>query len=226
MMTQVNGTQENALASLGLSQTTESNKAKELGSDEFMELFVAQLKNQNPLDPQQSGEFLTAMAQFGTVDGIRHMQESLASLESSWQSNQALQASALVGRSVLVPASSAQHAEGQSMKGAIELPSSVAGLKVTIENAAGEVVRTMDLGTQPAGSHAFTWDGLKDNGQAAISGEYKVKAQALQDGKNTSFTTYVQANVDSVTISKNGQPLQLNVAGIGAVGLDQIKAIN
>ena len=77
-------------------------KDKSLGQDEFLELMMTQLQNQDPLNPAESGEFLSQIAQFGTVNGITELQQSFSTLASSLQSNQALQASTMVGRSVLV----------------------------------------------------------------------------------------------------------------------------
>ena len=88
-----------SLSSDRLKQTVEK---KSLGQEEFLELMMTQLQNQDPLNPAESGEFLSQIAQFGTVNGITELQQSFSTLASSLQSNQALQASTMVGRSVLV----------------------------------------------------------------------------------------------------------------------------
>ena len=74
---------------------------KKLGQQDFLRLMVAQIQNQDPMQPQMNGEFLSQLAQFSTNDGVAKMQESLQQMATSLQSNQALQASALVGRKVL-----------------------------------------------------------------------------------------------------------------------------
>ncbi|MBP7824103.1 MAG: flagellar biosynthesis protein FlgD, partial [Pseudomonas sp.] len=80
----------------------ESNSSKELGKNQFLELLVAQLNNQNPLEPQGNGEFIAQLAQFSQVEGIEKLNSSMGSLLSGYQSSQALQASSLVGRKVIV----------------------------------------------------------------------------------------------------------------------------
>ena len=88
---------------LGLTQTPETKKANdELGQAEFLELMTSQLKFQDPLKPMENGDFLAQMAQFGTVSGINDLNANFNSMAASFQSNQALQASTLVGRKVLV----------------------------------------------------------------------------------------------------------------------------
>ena len=79
----------------------------ELGKDQFLELLVAQMNNQDPLSPQENGEFIAQLAQFSTVEGIGNLNTSMESLLSGYQSSQALQASSLVGRTVIVPADQA-----------------------------------------------------------------------------------------------------------------------
>ena len=75
----------------------------ELGKDQFLQLLVAQMNNQDPLSPQENGEFIAQLAQFSTVEGIDNLNGSMESLLSGYQSSQALQASSMVGRTVIVP---------------------------------------------------------------------------------------------------------------------------
>lgn len=213
------------LQDLGLLQTPAGPKKKELGQDAFLELMIAQMKNQDPLEPQSNGEFLTQMAQFGTVDGVQKLQQSFASLSAALQSNQALQASALVGRKVLVPSSQALYSQGDNVKGQVELPHAVSQLKVAVYNAQGEVVRHLDLGQAAAGNAGFSWDGKSDSGQALPDGRYTFRAEALVNGENKSFTTQIAANVDSVTLGNGDGDIQLNLAGAGSMPLSAVKQI-
>ena len=80
---------------------TETKSSKDLGKNEFLELLVAQLNNQDPLSPQENGEFIAQLAQFSQVEGIEKLNSSMGSLLSGYQSSQALQASSLVGRKVI-----------------------------------------------------------------------------------------------------------------------------
>ena len=98
----------NIYTQLGLNRTveTEQRDNDQLGQAEFLELMTAQLRFQDPLQPMENGDFLGQMAQFGTVSGINDLNNTFNSMSSSFQSNQALQASTLVGRRVLVPSQS------------------------------------------------------------------------------------------------------------------------
>lgn len=223
-MTDVNGINQ-TLANLGLGKP-DDKKSKELGQDAFLELLVAQMNYQNPLEPQENGEFLSQMAQFGTVDGIQKIEESINSLSASLQSNQALQASSLVGRSVDVDSNVVNLSEGGEVKGNINVTSNTNDLKLSVYNQQGELVRQINMGTNNAGEVGFTWDGKTDSGATAPAGTYAIQATGIAGTEAKSFATTVSANVDSVTLASGGGQIQLNLAGIGTITLDQVKKIH
>ena len=110
------------LADLGLARQQPSAAAsKELGQAEFFDLMVAQLQFQDPLNPQENTEFVSQMAQFTSVESLGSIESSLSQLVGAFQSNQALQASTLVGRDVLVPTSSGKLIDGGTVSGAVDL---------------------------------------------------------------------------------------------------------
>lgn len=216
--TSLNGTAPAAAASPG------RTPAKELGQDQFFELMLTQLKNQDPLKPMQNGEFLAQIAQFSTVTGIQKLQESFGQLAAGMQSAQALQASSLVGRSVMLSSNSAALAPDGSVSGAVELSASASSVSVEIYDAGGQLVQRLDLGAQPAGQVSFTWDGKNTSGEAAAPGRYTIKAQAASGGQSASVPTLVAAKVESVTLG-GGQGLLLNLAGQGSVSLSDVRQI-
>lgn len=201
------------------------NSPGRLGQEEFLRLMVAQLENQDPTKPLENGQFLGQMAQFGTVSGIEELQKSFGDLASALSSNQALQASALVGRSVLVSSNTAELTENGEIKGAIEVPATTPTLMLTISDSNGQPVRQISLGSQPEGLQAFTWDGLTDAGEPAASGIYEITATAMGDGEPTALDTLVAAPVESVTLAKGGQGVTLNLAGYGALDFADVRQI-
>lgn len=213
-----------------LSETSGPNasarSAPRLGQEDFFKLLITQLRNQDPLRPLASGEFLSQVAQFSTVAGIQDLQRSFAELAGSLYSNQALQASALVGRTVYVPGPEAALADdGSGVSGRVELTASATDLWVGIYDSAGQLVRRLTLGPQPAGAVAFHWDGLTDSGTPAAAGNYTVKAEAMIAGQRVALDTLVAARVESVTLGRAGQGISLNLAGLGAVDFAQVRQI-
>jgi flagellar basal-body rod modification protein FlgD len=219
MVDAVNGVD---LSKLGLTQP-KVEKKQELGQEAFLNLMVTQLKNQDPFKPLDSGEFLGQLAQFGTVQGLSGLQTSFDGLAGSLVSNQALQAASLVGRSALVESDHGAIAAGGSLEGAVDVPAATGGVRVEIRDAAGQVVRHLELGPQTKGLTRFHWDGLNDAGVPAPAGNYQVVAGYQKDNSTAAAVTLVDAPVDSVLFGADGFTVQLR--GIGDVPFSAVREI-
>lgn len=199
---------------------------KTLGKDAFLQLLVTQLKNQDPLSPQDNGAFVAQLAQFSSLEGITTLNSTVSSIASNYNSSQALQASSLVGRSVIVQTNSLQVDDPtKAVNGSVNLTSSIASGTVTIADSTGKAVRTIDLGSRAAGSAAFTWDGKDASGATVPAGTYTVKASTPINGTATDLAVYLPATVNSVTLSQTGGELTLNLAGLGPVALSKVQTI-
>ena len=196
-----------------------------LGQKEFLRLMVAQAQHQDPMQPQANGEFLSQLAQFSTNDGVTKMQESLEQMASSLQSNQALQASALVGRKVLVNSDHIALGTEGDVKAAIDMPAGLNNLSASVYSESGELIKTIPLGQPKPGFFQFGWDGTGQNNQRLAAGNYKIEVRGIYAGKEVALNTMTSANVDSVSLGQNGEGLKLNVAGVGSVSLDKVRQI-
>lgn len=197
----------------------------ELQQEQFLELMLTQLKNQDPLKPMESGDFLGQIAQFGTVTGIGELQQSFSSLAASLQSSQALQASTMVGRNVLIESETVTVGVQSEPGLAFELPSAANDVRLVIEDQSGQAVRQVAFGDHDKGLIDFAWDGLDNSGAKVVPGTYSLKATAIIDGANEALSTFIQAPVESVTLSRDGQPPVLNLTDIGAIELGAIKRV-
>jgi len=218
----------NTLTELGLSRPTatpaQSQSQGKLNQEAFLELMIAQFQNQDPFKPMENGDFLGQMAQFGTVSGIEELNQSFSTIAGSLYSDQALQASGLIDRTVLV-SSDAGFLPGQgSLSGAVDLATSSGSLAVQVTDANGELVRRMDLGTQPSGLARFEWDGLNENGERMPAGVYRLEAISSGLGANEQAPVLVEARVDSVTLGNAGGVL-LNLDGLGEQSLANVRRI-
>jgi flagellar basal-body rod modification protein FlgD len=142
-----------------------------------------------------------------------------------YQSSQALQASSLVGRSVIADSSSTNVDTSKGMTGQVVLPSTSTITSVEISDSTGTVVRTLDLGEQSAGKASFTWDGTDEAGQPLATGNYTFKATGSLDGTNTGLTTYLPATVTSVTMGSAGAAMTLNLANGENIALSKVQQI-
>lgn len=218
---------------LSINKKTETKKNNnELGQAAFLELMITQMNNQNPLSPQDNSEFVAQLAQFSSVEGLERLNKTF----NSFMSNNALQASSLVGRNVTVESEKSTLTKGGIISGSADLAYSTKNLKINIYDETGALVQKIPVGEVPQGEMVFRWDGqnLEVNGElldweagdaAAAAGEYKFEITADQNGKNEALKTSLSANVNSVTIGDNGT-LILNLAGVGAIEASKVKQFN
>lgn len=224
----LNGVGDNPFAFLNSqassASTNEAKDAGQLALEDFMSLMTTQLKNQDPLKPMESGDFLSQIASFGTVSGIADLQNSFSSFAKSMQSDQALQGSSLVGRSVLIPSSIGMMTAESGLSGQINVAVPVTDLKVQVYNEVGIPVRTIEMGSA-SGYTNFTWDGFDNNGNALPEGVYQFKATGTVNGESSAFATATIAKVSSVLVGSGSQGLTVNLAGIGSVPFSEVQEI-
>ena len=199
--------------------------ASTLGKDAFLQLLVTQMQNQNPLDPQDNSEFVAQLAQFSSLETMQNLSTSVDAIGGMYQTSQALQASSLVGRTVIVDSGSTNVDTVKGMTGAIDLPSTSTLTTVKVYDAKGNIVRTLDLGEKKAGENSFTWDGKNDDGKTLDSGNYSFVATGSLNGKSTTVKTYLPDRVTSVTMGSSGSSMSLNLADGTNVGLSKVQKI-
>lgn len=222
MVNQVTG---NPFEHLNGNRPAQDNKSSnELGQDQFMTLMLAQMKNQDPMSPMENGEFIAQLAQFRTVTGVEQLNNSFNSFAGTMQSSQALQASTLVGREVLIPGNVGNLPMDGAFSGTIDLPSASGDVRYNVYSSSGALVAQMGLGAQPAGQVPFVWDGRMPDGSMAPAGRYQVEANALIAGERQAMDTYVSAKVESVSLSAGREPV-LNLANVGPMGFSQVREI-
>lgn len=188
--------------------------------DQFLKLLVTQMKNQDPLNPMDSAQMTTQMAQLSSLEGIEKLNATMESLAANLTGNQAMQAATLVGRDVMVPGDQLQLAGGQAT-GAFEIAQPADQVQVTITDASGAAVKRVELGAQPQGIVQIFWDGTTDSGTAAAAGTYQFSVKATAQGKAVDAQTLMVGRVYGVTTGKGGPSLDLGA--LGSFNLSQVK---
>lgn len=193
----------------GTSSTTSGNQlAITSGTDlqnTFMQLLVAQLQNQDPLNPMDNSQMTSQLAQINTVNGIQQLNTTMSSMATQ---SAATQASSLIGRTVQVPSSNLTLASGTANFG-ISVPNGADDVVVTIKDANGNTVRSVDLGQMSAGSGNYTWNGKNDSGTTVADGSYSISVSATLGGKITTANSTGADKVTGVTITNGTTQLQL-----------------
>lgn len=209
------------LASLSASTGGSASNAKAL-SDRFLTLLVTQLKNQDPMNPMENAELTSQLAQLSTVEEIGKLNTSMTEFVTQFKAAQSLQAASLVGRQVLTEGDGIQLSD-QGGVGAVDLAAAAERVSVNIYDADGQLVRTLELGAQPAGLARFVWDGKDQFGNALATGGYVFGVSASEAGEAVAGTAHTLARVLSVTLNADGA--EVEVSGEGTRQLAQIRQI-
>ncbi len=149
-----------------------------LGKDDFLKLLMTQLKNQDPMNPMQSTDFIAQTAQFTSLEQLTNMNTLLQQLSSQSGATSAAGASALIGKNVTVNGSPFRYDGLQQVPLTFTSPSTAATVAVQVRDANGNLVRTISLGPQAAGTYRITFDGLGDDGARLPSGSYQYQVIA------------------------------------------------
>lgn len=191
--------------------------------NQFLTLLVTQLQNQDPLNPMDNSQVTTQMAQLSTVSGINQLNSTVQALSASMATSQSLQATSMIGATALVPGDQLTLASGKA-NGAVELTQPADSVAVTITDAKGNVVRTLQLGTQSAaGDINFQWDGTNDAGTAVADGSYTFSAKAMSGTVQSSPTTLSYGVVNNVGLTSSGTTLGMGT--LGNVALSSVRQI-
>jgi flagellar basal-body rod modification protein FlgD len=204
-----------------------------LQPDDFMTLFLAQLKNQNPMSPADSSQILQQMSEISSIKSSVDMQKTMKELEHrieiSMGTSQLLQAGSMIGKSVdiLSEQQIAPLDEKDGMRGAVAVPGAASGIQLTIKNDEGKIMRTIDLGpTTGAGMVDFSWDGLMgEDGEKAPPGFYHIEATATMGTDAKSVPVAGAFRVNSVAMNPATGGIILNVDGLGGTPIEQVVKI-
>ena len=187
-----------------------------LDQSDFLALMTAQLKNQDPFNPVDNTQMVAQMAQFSSVAGISQMNSTLSGIATKLGGSSAADAMSYVGKTVLVPGTTAYPRSDGSLDGAVELDKDATQVTVSIADANGGTVRQLQLGATKADSAEWSWDGKDEDGNAVTNGPFTVSVAAANANTDISSRSLVWAPVQSVSLPSSGTPT-LKVVGVGDV---------
>jgi len=193
---------------------------------DFFALLTQELANQDPTKPVDNNEMISQMTGFSTTDGIANLNNKFEDFSNMMGSSQALQASSLVGRSVLVDDNRfSTSTMGEEVSGKIKLDKPATNVIIYVENQQGEVVQQVPVGNVPKGEFGFVWDGMLANGEQANEGLYRFRIAGLVEGQASELQAMTYRNVNSVTLSGVGGQVQLNLQGGNSMALADVMEI-
>lgn len=182
---------------------------------------------QDPFKPVDNDQMIAQMASFSTVDGIANLNKEILNLNAVMSSSQALQASSLVGRKVLIPSDSGHvSSEHSELNAVISTPEPVDKITVRVEDESGQLIKTFEVDGSAGGNVDISWDGLDKNGEPVADGIYSLKASGSVEGQAQELPVSTYAHVTSVSLGTSTTGAILNLRGIGGIKLSDVLAVS
>jgi flagellar basal-body rod modification protein FlgD len=202
----------------GSSDASGASSAQSL-QDQFLTLLVAQLNNQDPLNPMDNYQLTSQLAQISTVQGVQELKDVVQTISGQVDLSQSMDAVSMIGKQVLIPGSSLKmdtDSTGTRITTpiGIDMQADANDVVMKISDSSGRVVRTMDLGAQQTGILTPTWDGKDDSGNAMPDGSYTIAVAATDaNGNAVTAEALTYGKVNGVAYSTQGVRLDLGLAG-------------
>ena len=174
--------------------------------DRFLKLLVAQLNNQDPMNPMDNAQMTTQMAQINTVVGINQLTSTMEAMSSQFTAMQVLQGTSMIGRTVLSEGNTLGTPVDKISTAAFDLSGTAADVKVNITTPSGTVVDTVNLGALDAGRHYFAWDSSKYAGDVSA---LQFKVASTNGTANVANTTLSPKMVVATSTTDNALTLEL-----------------
>ena len=188
-------------------------------SDRFLKLLVAQLNNQDPMNPMDNAQMTSQIAQINTVSGIQQLNDTIKSMSAQYTSMQVMQGAAMIGHQV-VAAGSTMSVSGGAGTAAVTLDADATSVQVQVLTPGGQVLDQFDMGAQTAGTHNISWDASKYTG----SGSPTFSVIAKNGATAVTATPLIRDTIASVGTDSTGA-MNLSLQGGASIKYDSIKSI-
>lgn len=214
----------------GVGALTNSNQSlsqamtggQELGKKDFLELMVAQLKNQDPMNPQDGTEFTAQLAQFSSLEQLINMNESLSAFGNAQSQFQQQSALSMLGQQIYAEGQQFEF-KGQGVEIGYELPEKATDASLLIKDANGQTVAKLTPEDLSKGEHYMQWNGTDNMGQPVPEGSYSVVMEATNGEEAiTDIATLVPNEVTGVDMAGDGQRL---VTPAGSFPFDKVHRV-
>ncbi|WP_422667257.1 flagellar hook assembly protein FlgD [Buchnera aphidicola] len=191
----------------------------------FLTLLMAQIKNQDPIDPMKNTELTSQLAQINTVGQMEKLNHTVEQLVIQNQKNKSIQASSLIGHRVLTPSSNLIHSKNNSTPFGIELLHDAEFVNIEIKDKKNKIVFDKNIKNMKSGMYHFLWNGKNLNQEDVDTGKYHITVKAKNQNKNITTHTFVQSLVKSIIVSQISKNPIVNLGLSGTTLLSNIREI-
>ena len=207
---------------------TNSMGGKELGKEDFLNLLMTQMANQDPLDPMKSENMMQQLAAMGIVEQLQNLNNQTSQLMTLQQDISRATSANLIGKDVEIGSQSLGITEGRISSAAFRLTGDANRVQVMVHDSEGGVVRKYNLENQPQGSHEFLWDGRDNDGDLMPDGNYHYNVYAkTENGEDISVSYSKTGQVSMIRFDGSNPMVQVNgewLHGKDIIGIDDLSS--
>jgi flagellar basal-body rod modification protein FlgD len=180
------------------------SQSKVMDKDDFLSLLITQLQHQDPLNPTDSVEFTAQLAQFSSLEQLANVNDNLRQLQNFEASINNSQAVRLIGKEITANGNFLKLTAGDSVGCDFKLDQNAALVVVTIYDASGAYIKSLESQDLTAGQHQIVWDGTDKEGNPVPDGNYTFEVLAADaDGGTVGTSTFFSGIVDKIMFENN-----------------------
>ncbi len=195
-----------------------------MNKDDFLKLFIAQLQNQDPLAPQDATQMLGQLAQLTQVEQAYNTSAALEKLLAAQDNSLAMTSVALIGKEVTSRGDQISLDGTNPATIAFDLAGATSGNTLKITTSGGQAVRIIDLGSLPAGSNSFQWDGTDGQGNRLPAGTYRFSVGGTNAlGNAVQATTYTTGKADGIRFDQGAAYLTIGTVTVPFADVISVK---
>lgn len=190
-------------------KSSTGNPSTAVSKNDFLKLLIAQMKNQDPLNPMDGTQYVSELAQFSSLEEMQNMNDNLnTSINANYTLTQSINntlAANLIGKEVKVTSSNVTYSGQNSTTIGYNLPNNAADVTLTITNSSGAVVRTIKGLSRSSGDNQLSWNFTDNNGSKLPKDTYTYSVDAT-DANGTSMTAslYKLGTIQAVNYTNSG----------------------
>lgn len=188
-----------------------------MGKEDFLKLMLAQLQNQDPLNPMEGTEFASQLAEFTSLEQLINLNKAMdTSINADYFLSQSINntlAATLIGKEVKLSGNSFQNNGAENTTLGYNLSTQASICTIKIYNESGQLVKTIENASKNSGDNKLIWDYYDNNGNKVPEGKYTFKVEAKDSNNNLiSYSDYVLGKIDGVKFTEMGTMLVVNGA--------------
>lgn len=205
--------------------TTQTPPSQTVDKNGFLKLLIAQLQNQDPLQPMDNQQFAVQLATFNSLEQLMDINKQLTALQTTQGQSTQFNAASLIGKQINAEGNNIAVESSAPAKLNYQLSANAANVTLKIQDSNGTLIRQLETGAQGAGDQTFTWDGQDATGRAVSDGIYTFQVNAVNaNGKQIGASSRISGTVKGVNLA-GAEPvldlgsLQVPLSSVTGVGV-------